>query len=87
MVKSVDYYQNVVNSFIREDLISTNDLYQHEVNLFCYLKELYDKVKSEFNIVIDDIDDIDIIRYLDSMLNQTQKNLYTYHSSNNEMIN
>ena len=84
MVKSVDYYQNVVNSFIREDLISTNDLYQHEVNLFCYLKELYNKVKSEFNIVIDDID---VIRYLDSMLNQTQKNLYTYHSSNNEMIN
>ena len=84
MVKSVDYYQNVVNSFIREDLISTNDLYQHEVNLFCYLKEIYNKVKSEFNIVIDDID---VIRYLDSMLNQTQKNLYTYHSSNNEMIN
>ena len=84
MVKSVDYYQNVINSFIREDLISTNDLYQHEVNLFCYLKELYNKVKSEFNIVIDDID---VIRYLDSMLNQTQKNLYTYHSSNNEMIN
>ena len=84
MIKSVDYYQNVVNSFIREDLISTNDLYQHEVNLFCYLKELYNKVKSEFNIVIDDID---VIRYLDSMLNQTQKNLYTYHSSNNEMIN
>ena len=84
MVKSVDYYQNVVNSFIREDLISTNDLYQHEVNLFCYLKDLYSKVKSDFNIVIDDID---VIRYLDSMLNQTQKNLYTYHLSNNEMIN
>lgn len=84
MVKSVDYYQHVVNNFIREDLISTNDLYQHEVNLFCYLKELYNKVKSEFNIVIDDIN---VIRYLDSMLNQTQKNLYMYHNSNNEMIN
>ena len=84
MVKSVDYYQHVVNNFIREDLISTNDLYQHEVNLFCYLKDLYSKVKSEFNIVIDDID---VIRYLDSMLNQTQKNLYMYHNSNNEMIN
>jgi len=84
MVKSVDYYQHVVNNFIREDLVSTNDLYQHEVNLFCYLKDLYSKVKSEFNIVIDDID---IIRYLDSMLNQTQKNLYMYHNSNNEMIN
>ena len=84
MVKSVDYYQHVVNNFIREDLVSTNDLYQHEVNLFCYLKDLYSKVKSKFNIVIDDID---IIRYLDSMLNQTQKNLYMYHNSNNEMIN
>ena len=84
MIKSVDYYQHVVNNFIREDLVSTNDLYQHEVNLFCYLKDLYSKVKSEFNIVIDDID---IIRYLDSMLNQTQKNLYMYHNSNNEMIN
>ena len=84
MVKSVDYYQHVVNNFIRKDLASTNDLYQHEVNLFCYLKDLYSKVKSEFNIVIDDID---VIRYLDSMLNQTQKNLYTYHLSNNEMIN
>ena len=84
MVKSVDYYQHVVNNFIKEDLVSTNDLYQHEVNLFCYLKDLYNKVKSEFNIVIDDID---VIRYLDSMLNQTQKNLYTYHISNNEMIN
>ena len=84
MIKSVDYYQHVVNNFIREDLVSTNDLYQHEVNLFCYLKDLYSKVKSEFNIVIDDID---VIRYLDSMLNQTQKNLYIYHNSNNEMIN
>jgi len=84
MVKSVDYYQHVVNNFIREDLVSTNDLYQHEVNLFCYLKDLYSKIKSEFNIVIDDID---VIRYLDSMLNQTQKNLYMYHNSNNEMIN
>ena len=84
MIKSVDYYQHVVNNFIREDLVSTNDLYQHEVNLFCYLKDLYSKVKSEFNIVIDDID---VIRYLDSMLNQTQKNLYMYHNSNNEMIN
>ena len=84
MVKSVDYYQHVVNNFIREDLVSTNDLYQHEVNLFCYLKDLYSKVKSKFNIVIDDID---IIRYLDYMLNQTQKNLYMYHNSNNEMIN
>ena len=72
MIKSVDYYQHVVNNFIRE------------VNLFCYLKDLYSKIKSEFNIVIDDID---VIRYLDSMLNQTQKNLYTYHLSNNEIIN
>ena len=84
MVKSVDYYQNVVSNFIRKDLMSTNDLYQHEVNVFCYLKDLYSKVKSEFDIVIDDID---VIRYLDSMINQTQKNLYTYRMSNSRIIN
>ena len=84
MVKSVDYYQNVVSNFIRKDLMSTNDLHQHEVNVFCYLKDLYSKVKSEFDIAINDID---VIRYLDSMINQTQRNLYTYHMSNSKMIN
>jgi len=76
MVRSVNYYQHVVNNFIREDLHSTNDLYQHEVNLFCYLRDLYSRVKSEFDIAKDDIDSL---LYLNNMLNQTQKNLYYYH--------
>ena len=81
MVRSVNYYQHVVNNFIREDLHSTNDLYQHEVNLFCYLRDLYSRVKSDFDITKDDID---VIIYLDNMLNQTQKNLYYYHQLDNK---
>ena len=83
MVRSATYYQNVVNNFIRKDLISTNDLYQHEVNLFCYLRDLYSKVKFEFDITKDDID---VVIYLDNMLNQTQKNLYYYHQLDNKKV-
>ena len=83
MVRSVNYYQHVINNFIREDLHSTNDLYQHEVNLFCYLRDLYSRVKSDFDITKDDID---VIIYLDNMLNQTQKNLYYYHQLDNKKV-
>ena len=83
MVKSVNYYQHVVNNFIREDLHSTNDLYQHEVNLFCYLRDLYSRVKSEFDIAKDDID---VLRYLNSMLNQSQRTLYYYHQLDNKKV-
>ena len=83
MVRSVNYYQHVVNNFIREDLNSNNDLYQHEVNLFCYLRDLYSRVKSDFDI---SKDDIDVLIYLDNMLNQTQKNLYYYHQLDNKKI-
>lgn len=78
MLRSVDYYQNIVSNFIQKDLNQTKDLYQHEVNALCYLKEIYGKVKSEFDITVDDID---VLRYLDKMINQTQKNLYYYHLS------
>ena len=83
MVRSVNYYQHVVNNFIREDLHSTNDLYQHEVNLFCYLGDLYSRVKSEFDIAKDDID---VLRYLNSMLNQSQRTLYYYHQLDNKKV-
>ena len=83
MVKSVDYYQNVVSNFIRKDLMSTNDLYQHEVNLFCYLRDLYSRVKSDFDIAKDDID---VLRYLNSMLNQSQRTLYYYHQLDNKKV-
>ena len=83
MVRSVNYYQHVVNNFIREDLHSTNDLYQHEINLFCYLRDLYSRVKSEFDIAKDDID---VLRYLNSMLNQSQRTLYYYHQLDNKKV-
>ena len=83
MVGSVNYYQHVVNNFIREDLNSNNDLYQHEVNLFCYLRDLYSKVKFDFDITKDDID---VLRYLNSMLNQSQRNLYYYHQLDNKTV-
>ena len=83
MVKSASYYQHVVNDFIRKDLSSTNDLYQHEVNLFCYLRDLYSKVKSEFDISKDDIDSL---LYLNNMLNQTQRNLHYYHQLDNKKV-
>ena len=83
MIRSVNYYQHVVNNFIREDLHSTNDLYQHEVNLFCYLRDLYSRVKSEFDIAKDDID---VLRYLNSMLNQSQRTLYYYHQLDNKKV-
>lgn len=83
MVRSVNYYQHVVNNFIREDLHSTNDLYQHEVNLFCYLRDLYSRVKSDFDITKDNID---VLRYLNSMLNQSQRTLYYYHQLDNKTV-
>jgi len=82
MLRSIDYYQNIVSNFIQKDLNQTKDLYQHEVNTLCYLKEIYGKVKSEFDITIDDID---ILRYLDSMITQTQRNLYYYHLSDTKV--
>ena len=83
MVRSVNYYQHVVNNFIREDLNSNNDLYQYEVNLFCYLRDLYSRVKSDFDIAKDDID---VLRYLNSMLNQSQRTLYYYHQLDNKKV-
>ena len=82
MIRSVDYYQNIVSNFIQEDLNQTKDLCQHEVNTLCYLKEIYGKVKSEFDITVDDID---VLRYLNKMINQTQKNLYYYHLSDTKV--
>ena len=82
MLRSVDYYQNIVSNYIQKDLNQTKDLYQHEVNTLCYLRDLYGKVKSEFDITIDDID---ILRYLDSMITQTQRNLYYYHLSDTKV--
>ena len=84
MINSTQYYHGIVENFISQDLVSCNyDGFQHDVNLYCYLKELYNNVKSEFDIATDDISTLD---YLNSMLNEVQKRLY-YHSKIRRQIN
>lgn len=76
MIKSVEYYHNAVNSFVREDKTTSKyNNYQHTINLFCFLKNLYNNVKSEFDITINNID---VLRYFNYMLNETQKRLYYF---------
>lgn len=84
MINSTQYYHDIVENFINQDLISCNyDGFQHDVNLYCYLKELYNNVKSEFDITTDDLS---TLNYLNSMLNEVQKRLY-YHSKIRGQIN
>lgn len=84
MINSTQYYHGIVENFNNQDLISCDyDGFQHDVNLYCYLKELYNNVKSEFDIATDDISTLD---YLNSMLNEVQKRLY-YHSKIRNQIN
>jgi hypothetical protein len=84
MINSTQYYHGIVENFINQDLVSCNyDGFQHDVNLYCYLKELYNNVKSEFDIATDDIS---ALGYLNSMLNEVQKRLY-YHSKIRGQIN
>lgn len=75
---------SMLDNFIVNDLKSCDyDGFQHDINLYCYLKELYNNVKSEFDIATDDISTLD---YLNSMLNEVQKRLY-YHSKIRNQIN
>lgn len=84
MINSLQHYHDIVENFNNQDLISCDyDGFQHDVNLYCYLKELYNNVKSEFDITTDDIS---TLGYLNSMLNEVQKRLY-YHSKIRGQIN
>lgn len=84
MINSLNYYHDNVENFINQDLISCNyNGFQHDINLYCYLKELYNNVKSEFDITIDDLS---ALNYLNNMLNEVQKRLY-YHSKIRGQIN
>ena len=84
MINSTQYYHDIVENFTNQDLISCDyDGFQHDVNLYCYLKELYNNVKSEFDITTDDIS---TLNYLNGMLNEVQKRLY-YHSKIRGQIN
>lgn len=46
---------SMLDNFIVNDLKSCDyDAFQHDVNLYCYLTELNNKVNSEFDIAKDD---------------------------------
>lgn len=83
MIYDVNYYHNMINDFSSRDLESCGyDYYQHNINLRCYLSELYNKINAEFNITIDDISVLD---FVNSKLNDVKKNLNNY--KNNVLIN
>lgn len=79
MIYDVNYYHNMINDFSSRDLKSCNyNYYQHNINLRCYLSELYNKINSEFDITIDDISVIDFVNY---KLNEVKKNLCDYRNN------
>lgn len=76
MLETVQHYKNAVNDFIIQDIQNCNyDFYQHNVNLLCYLTDLYKDIKTKFDITIDDISIIDYINY---MLNETRRQVNYY---------
>ena len=75
---------SMLDNFIVNDLTSCDyDAFQHDVNLYCYLIDLNNKVNSEFDITKDDIS---ILDYINQMLNETKLRLYV-HSKINGLIN
>ena len=75
---------SMLGNFIVKDLESCNyDAFQHDVNLYCYLIELNNKVNSEFDITKDDTS---VLYYLNKQLNETKLRLYV-HSKINGLIN
>lgn len=75
---------SMLDNFIVQDIESCNyDAFQHDVNLYCYLIKLNNKVNSEFDITKDDIN---AIYYLNQKLNETKLRLYV-HSKINGLIN
>ena len=79
MIYDVNYYHSMINEFEIQDLESCNyNYYQHNINLRCYLSELYNKINSEFDITKDDISVIDFVNY---KLNEVKKNLCDYRNT------
>lgn len=82
MIYDVNYYHNMINDFSSRDLESCDyDYYQHNINLRCYLSELYNKINSEFDITKDDISSLN---FVNSKLNEVKRNLNNY--KNNVLI-
>ena len=81
---SLDTVHLMLNNFIVNDLESCDyDAFQHDVNLYCYLIDLNNKVNSEFDITTDDIS---ILDYINQKLNEIKLRLYV-HSRINGLIN
>lgn len=79
MIYDVNYYHNMINDFSSRDLESCDyDYYQHSINLRCYLSELYNKINSEFDIVVDDIEPL---YFINSKLSEVKRNLCNYRNN------
>ena len=73
MLKSIDYYANLINGYDNQDLISCNyDHKQHSINMYCYLKDLYNSIKSEFDIFKDHIE---TLNYIEKRLSDTKSEM------------
>ena len=73
MLKSIDYYANAINSYDNQDLISCNyDYNQHSINMYCYIKDLYNSLKSEFNVFKDHIE---TLNYIERRLSDAQSEM------------
>lgn len=73
MLKSVDYYANMINSYDNQDLISCNyDYNQHSINMYCYIKDLYNSLKSKFDIFKDHIE---TLNYIERRLSDSQSEM------------
>lgn len=79
MIYDVNYYHNMINDFSSRDLASCDyNYYQHNINLRCYLSELYNKINSEFDIAVDDIESL---YFINSKLSEVKRNLCNYRNN------
>jgi hypothetical protein len=73
MLKSIDYYATIINDYDNKDLISCNYNHnQHSINMYCYLKDLYNSLKSEFDIFKDHIE---TLNYIERRLSDAQSEM------------
>lgn len=69
----------MINDFSSRDLeLCDYDYYQHIINLRCYLSELYNKINSEFDIAVDDIEPL---YFINSKLSEVKRNLCNYRNN------
>ena len=79
MIYDVNYYHSMINDFSSRDLESCNyNYYQHNINLRCYLSELYNKINSKFDIAVDDIEPL---YFINSKLSEVKRNLCNYRNN------